>query len=183
MIVFDGFNTTSISFVVPRLAIEWRQAPSFFTPVFISTNIGAALGFVIVGPLAGRFGHRAIGVASVVLFGGGTLPTAFAFDIASLSTMRLVAAIGLGAALPIAITASANLIGVRHKVAASLLVTTGMSVGAVIGGIAGGPLMRHFGWQAIFVVGGALPFVLVPLFSVFCRTLRPLIGKPRKSGR
>ncbi|MFM0336798.1 MFS transporter [Paraburkholderia fungorum] len=164
VIVLDGFNTTSISFVVPRLALEWRQAPALFTPVFVSTNVGAAVGFVIVGPLARRFGHRAIGVASVVLFGGGTLLTAFAPDIVSLSLMRLVAAIGLGAALPIAITASANLIGARHKVAASLLVTTGMSVGAVIGGTIGGPLMRHFGWQAIFVVGGALPFMLVSLF-------------------
>lgn len=164
VIVLDGFNTTSISFVVPKLAHDWGLAPARFTPVFVATNIGAAIGFMISGPLAQRFGNRLIGLASVVLFGGSTLVTMFAADVAGLSVMRLIAAIGLGGALPIAITASASIIGAKHKVAASLLVTTGMSVGAVIGGVTGGPLMSTFGWQSIFVVGGVLPFCLVPVF-------------------
>src|SRR5580704_19502671 len=67
VIVLDGFNTTSISFVVPKLAHEWHLAPALFTTVFVATNIGAALGFMASGPLAQRFGHRSIGVASVVL--------------------------------------------------------------------------------------------------------------------
>jgi AAHS family 4-hydroxybenzoate transporter-like MFS transporter len=164
VIVLDGFNTTSISFVVPKLAREWQLAPALFTSVFVATNVGAALGFMVTGPFAQRFGHRAIGLVSVVLFGGSTLLTMYADSIASLSIMRLVAAVGLGGALPIAITASASIIGARHKVAASLLITTGMSVGAVIGGLVGGPLMSHFGWQSIFVVGGVLPFLVAPAF-------------------
>jgi AAHS family 4-hydroxybenzoate transporter-like MFS transporter len=164
VIVLDGFNTTSISFVVPKLANDWGLAPARFTPVFVATNIGAAIGFMISGPLAQRFGNRLIGLASVVLFGGSTLVTMFAADVIGLSVLRLIAAIGLGGALPIAITASASIIGPKHKVAASLLVTTGMSVGAVIGGVTGGPLMSAFGWQSIFVVGGVLPFCLVPVF-------------------
>jgi AAHS family 4-hydroxybenzoate transporter-like MFS transporter len=164
VIVLDGFNTTSISFVVPTLANQWHLAPALFTPVFVATNIGAALGFMLTGPLAQRFGQRMVGVSSVVLFGGATLLTMYSTNVAMLAALRLVAAIGLGAALPIAITASASIIGAKHKVAASLLVTTGMSVGAVTGGVIGGPLMTHFSWQAIFVVGGVLPFVLVPPF-------------------
>lgn len=164
VIVLDGFNTTSISFVVPKLADAWRLAPARFTPVFVATNIGAAIGFMISGPLAQRAGNRIIGLLSVILFGGSTLATIFAVDVASLSVLRLIAAIGLGGALPIAITASASIIGAKHKVAASLLVTTGMSVGAVVGGVTGGPLMHGFGWQAVFIVGGVLPFVLVPAF-------------------
>ncbi|WP_168790985.1 MFS transporter [Paraburkholderia aromaticivorans] len=178
VIVLDGFNTTSISFVVPKLAGDWGLAPARFTPVFVATNIGAAIGFMISGPLAQRFGNRLVGLASVVLFGGGTLVTMFAADVVSLSAMRLIAAIGLGGALPIAITASASIIGTKHKVAASLLVTTGMSVGAVIGGVTGGRLMSEFGWQSIFVVGGVLPFVLVPAFF----RILPAEGKAATSG-
>lgn len=167
VIVLDGFNTTSISFVVPTLAHQWHLAPAHFTPVFVATNIGAALGFMITGPLAQRFGQRMVGIASVMLFGGATLLTVFAVNIAMLSALRLLAAIGLGAALPIAITASAGIIGAKHKVAASLLVTTGMSVGAVTGGLIGGSLMAHFSWHAIFVLGGVAPFALVqPFFRV-----------------
>jgi AAHS family 4-hydroxybenzoate transporter-like MFS transporter len=177
VIVLDGFNTTSISFVVPKLAHEWHLAPALFTTVFVATNIGAAVGFMISGPLAQRFGHRSIGVASVVLFAGTTLLSSYANNIASLSVMRLAAAIGLGAALPIAITAAAGIIGARHKVAASLLVTTGMSVGAVTGGVAGGPLMGHFGWQSIFVTGGVLPFLLVPAFFRILPARSPVIAE------
>ena len=36
---------SSISFVVPKLAHDWRLAPALFTTVFVATNIGAALGF------------------------------------------------------------------------------------------------------------------------------------------
>ena len=176
VIVLDGFNTTSISFVVPKLAHEWHLVPALFTTIFVATNIGAAIGFMVSGPLAQRFGHRYIGVASVVLFAGSTLLTAYANDIASLSIMRLAAAIGLGAALPIAITAAAGIIGAKHKVAASLLVTTGMSVGAVTGGVAGGPLMGHFGWQSIFVTGGVLPFLLVPAFFRILAARSPVIA-------
>lgn len=167
VIVLDGFNTTSISFVVPRLSVDWHLTPATFTPVFVATNVGAALGFVGTGPLVKRFGQRAAGVASVVVFGAFTLLTVFASNVASLSALRLIAAIGLGSALPIAITASAAVIGPRHKVAASLLVTTGMSVGAVAGGVTGGPLMTHFGWQSIFLVGGLLPFTVVfPFYRI-----------------
>jgi AAHS family 4-hydroxybenzoate transporter-like MFS transporter len=175
VIVLDGFNTTSISFVVPRLALDWHFSPASFTPVFVATNVGAALGFVGTGPLVQRFGHRATGLASVLLFGSFTLVTMFASSVAMLSVLRLIAAIGLGSALPIAITASANIIGAKHKVAASVLVTTGMSVGAVAGGVTGSPLMAHFGWQAIFVAGGLLPFLVVmPFFRVL--TERPVTG-------
>ncbi|RKE38394.1 AAHS family 4-hydroxybenzoate transporter-like MFS transporter [Paraburkholderia sp. BL23I1N1] len=176
VIVMDGFNTTSISFVVPKLAHEWHLAAALFTTVFVATNIGAAIGFMISGPLAQRFGHRYMGVASVVLFAGSTLLTSYANDIASLSVMRLAAAIGLGAALPIAITAAAGIIGAKHKVAASLLITTGMSVGAVTGGVTGGPLMSHFGWQSIFVTGGLLPFLLVPAFFRILPARTPAIA-------
>ncbi|HEX7914004.1 MAG TPA: MFS transporter [Paraburkholderia sp.] len=178
VIVLDGFNTTSISFVVPKLAHEWQLAPALFTTVFVATNIGAAIGFMISGPLAQRFGHRCIGLASVVLFAGSTLLTSLAGNIASLSVMRLAAAIGLGAALPIAIAAAAGIIGAKHKVAASLLVTTGMSVGAVTGGVAGGPLMSHFGWQSIFVTGGVLPFLLVAVFFRILPARSPATTEP-----
>ncbi|WP_412023938.1 MFS transporter [Burkholderia cepacia] len=164
VVVLDGFNTTSISFVVPTLARDWHLAPAAFTPVFVATNVGAAIGFIVTGSLANRFGHRAVGLASVMLFGGCTLLTMVAHNVALLSVMRVLAAIGLGAALPIAITASAAIIGGKHKVAASVLVTTGMSVGAVTGGLVGGPLMHHFGWQAVFLIGGILPFVVAPAF-------------------
>lgn len=185
VILLDGFNTTSVSFVVPRLAHDWGLASARFTPVFVATNVGALIGYVVIGPLAQRIGYRAAGVASVALFGGFTFLGVFSTDTAMLSILRLIASIGLGSVLPIAITASASIMGPKHQVAASLMVTTGMSVGSVLGGITGGPLMQHLGWQSIFIAGGLLPFVLtVPFFRVLSPALcAQLAGGQGGAGR
>lgn len=165
IVLLDGLDTTSIAFVAPLLAREWGMPPAAFTPAFISTSIGAVIGYVACGPLAERLGPRIVGVGSVVLFGLGTLLTAAAYDIVSLSALRLVSAIGLGGALPIAVAAAAQVVAPKHRETVAMLVATGLSAGGVVGGIVGGPLMQAFGWTSIFVLGGILPLAMVPAFS------------------
>ncbi|WP_202312416.1 MFS transporter [Mesorhizobium sp. L-8-10] len=165
IVLLDGLDTTSIAFVAPVLAREWGIAAAAFTPAFIATSIGAVIGYLACGPLAQRFGSRTIGVGSVVIFGLGTLLTAVAYDIVSLSILRLVSAIGLGGVLPIAVAAAAQVAAPQHKETVAMLVATGLSAGGVVGGLVGGPLMQSFGWTSVFIMGGILPLVLVPAFS------------------
>lgn len=164
VVLLDGLDTTSIAFVAPLLAREWGMPAAAFTPAFIATSIGAVIGYMACGPLAQRFGQRAVGGGSVVLFGLGTLMTAAAYDMTSLSMLRLVSAIGLGGALPIAVAAAAQVASPKRKETVAMLVATGLSAGAVVGGIIGGPLMREYGWASIFVLGGVLPLLLLPAF-------------------
>lgn len=164
IVLLDGLDTTSIAFVAPLLAREWGMPAAAFTPAFIATSIGAVIGYMACGPLAQRFGHRMTGGGSVVLFGLGTLMTAAAYDVSSLSVLRLVSAIGLGGALPIAVAAAAQVASPKRKETVAMLVATGLSAGAVVGGIIGGPLMREYGWASIFVLGGVLPLLLLPAF-------------------
>lgn len=165
IVLLDGLDTTSIAFVAPVLAREWGIAAAAFTPAFIATSIGAVIGYLACGPLAQRFGSRTIGVSSVVIFGLGTLLTAAAYDIVSLSVLRLASAIGLGGALPIAVASAAQVAALQQKETVAMLVATGLSAGGVVGGLIGGPLMQAFGWTSIFILGGILPLVLVPAFS------------------
>jgi MFS transporter, AAHS family, 4-hydroxybenzoate transporter len=165
IVLLDGLDTTSISFVAPALAREWGLAAAALTPAFIATSVGAVVGYMASGPLAKRFGQRAVGVASVALFGSASLVTAGAGDVASLSVMRLISAVGLGGALPIAITASAGVVAPDRRTSAAMLAATGFAAGSVVGGLVGGPLIGGIGWQAVFVVGGALPLLLLPAFA------------------
>lgn len=165
IVVLDGLDTTSIAFVAPLLAAEWGISPAAFTPAFIATSVGAVIGYMACGPLAQRIGFRAVGVGSVILFGLGTALTAAAGDIFSLSVLRLVAAIGLGGALPIAVTAATQVAAPRRKETVAMLVASGLSAGGVLGGVIGGPLMKSFGWTSVFIVGGVLPLLLAPAFG------------------
>lgn len=165
VVLLDGLDTGSIALVAPMLAREWGLTPAMLTPAFIATSVGAVAGYISCGPLIRRFGQRTIGIASVVLFGAGTLLTTAAYDVSSLSILRFVTAIGFGGALPIAVTVSSNVMPEKFRSTAAVLVATGLSAGGVVGGLISGPLMLKYGWPSIFIVGGVLPLLLLPLFS------------------
>jgi MFS transporter, AAHS family, 4-hydroxybenzoate transporter len=171
VLLLDGLDTTSIGFVAPVLANEWSIPVSAFTPVFVATSLGAVVGYVICGPMTRSFGPRAIGGASVALFALGTLAMAAAWDIASLSALRFVSAIGLGGTVPITIVAATEIVTERRKETATMLVASGLSAGAVTGGLVGGLLLRAYGWEAVFVLGGILPLLVLP---IFVRVLQPV---------
>lgn len=174
VLLLDGLDATSIAFVAPVLANEWNIPVSAVTPAFVATSLGAVVGYVACGPMARSFGPRAVGAASVTLFGLGTLAMAAAWDIASLTAMRFVSAVGLGSTVPIAIVAATNLVAGHRKEAATMLVAGGLSAGAVTGGLIGSPLMQAYGWEAVFVLGGILPMLVLP---VFARVLQPAVPK------
>ncbi|KIF66030.1 hypothetical protein HY68_37960 [Streptomyces sp. AcH 505] len=164
VVLLDGLDAGAVSITAPMLAKTWALTPAMFTPAFVAANIGAVVGYTACGPLSGRFGQRTVGISSVVLFGAGTLLSALAQGVGSLSVLRFIAAIGLGGALPIAVTAATHVVAERFRPTAAVLVTLGLSSGGVVGGLIGGPLMAKFGWQSIFVVGGLLPLLVLPLF-------------------
>jgi len=162
VVLLDGFDTSAVALVAPVLARQWGLAPAALTPAFVATSVGAVVGYLSCGPLAQRFGLRAIGFASVVLFGIGTLLTALAVDVGSLAVLRFVSAVGLGGALPVAVTVATAQTAEQTRATIAMLVATGLSAGGVVGGLISGPLMVRFGWPAVFVVGGVLPLLLLP---------------------
>ncbi|MBR1219840.1 MFS transporter [Bradyrhizobium sp. U87765 SZCCT0131] len=162
VVLLDGLDTSAVALVAPVLARQWGIAPAALTPAFVATSVGAVVGYVACGPLAQRVGLRVVGVASVVLFGVGTLLTALAGDVAVLAIMRLVSAVGLGGALPVAVTVATTQASEKTRTTVAMLVATGLSAGGVVGGLISGPLMVRFGWASVFVVGGVLPLLLLP---------------------
>ncbi len=164
VIVLDGLDTTSIAFVIPLLSKTWGLPPQALTAALVATSLGAVIGYMASGPLAQKLGSKAVGIGSVLIFGVGTLLTAMAWDVMSLSLLRFVSAIGLGGVLPVAVATAANAMPERHRETAAMLVATGISAGAVVGGLIGAPLMQRFGWSSIFWLGGILPLLILPFF-------------------
>ena len=169
VVLFDGFDTISITFVAPKLAELWGVSPAAMTPAFLGTSLGAVIGYMICGPLERHFGRRPVAVLSVVWFSAGTLATTLVTGITGLAAIRFLTAVGLGAALPIAISSATGTVTARHRGTAAILTAAGLSVGGVVAGISGAPLMAQFGWPAVFIVGGILPLILLPAIYLFIR--------------
>src|SRR3954470_24922846 len=76
IVLLDGFDTAAIGYIAPSLITEWgveRPAPA---RVFRAALFGLAFGALSAGPLADRFGRKAVLVVSVLVFGVACLASA-----------------------------------------------------------------------------------------------------------
>ncbi|QDC40418.1 MFS transporter [Sphingobium fuliginis] len=175
VVLLDGFDTTAIAFVAPVLAKQWGLAPSAFTAAFVATSSGAVIGYLLSGPLTRAIGLKKAGTAAITVLSAGTFLTAFVPNIEVLALLRLLTSVGLGAAVPVMVSTATAGLTERNREIVAMLVVTGISGGAALGGLLGAPLIRNHGWQTIFYVGGLLPALLIPTLS----TLLSSSGAPK----
>src|SRR3954466_3191829 len=104
IVLLDGFDTDAIGFIAPSLLAEWGITKPALAPVLSAALFGLACGALLSGPLSDRVGRRLVLTSSVLLFGASCFGSAFASDLMQLTTLRFIAGVGLGAAMPNAVT-------------------------------------------------------------------------------
>ncbi|VVE49071.1 4-hydroxybenzoate transporter PcaK [Pandoraea pneumonica] len=158
LIVFlDGFDTQAIGYVAPAIVHALGIERAALSPVFSASLVGLTLGALVGGPLSDRLGRRPVLIAGMLIFGVMSLATAFASSVTGLLLLRLVTGIGLGCVMPNAIALTGEFAPERVRSTAIMVMFCGFSLGAALGGLAAAGLIRDFGWQSVFVVGGLLP--------------------------
>ena len=166
VVALDGFDTQSIAFVAPALRESWGISPALFGPLFGAGLFGTMLGSIFLGSLADSYGRKPLLLISTGLFGVMSLLCASATSIESLGIYRFVAGLGLGGAIPNVLALVSEY--APRRVRSTVIVTTftGFPLGAVAGGIASAKIIPVFGWESVFICGGILPLVLVPLIII-----------------
>ena len=159
----DGFDLQSIALVAPAIAEEWGLKASSFGAVFGVGQLGSLIGALLLGRLSDRFGRRRILLISVTVFAGCSLATALVSSVAGLVVLRLLTGIGLVGALPSAIALTSEYTPRRSRSAVIGLMFCGYPFGGVLAGVLSAPLIPAFGWPSVFVVGGVLPLLLLPV--------------------
>jgi MFS transporter, AAHS family, 4-hydroxybenzoate transporter len=99
----DGFDTQSISYMAPYLAKEWHLTKAMLGPIFSAAQVGLIIGNVGLSPLSDRFGHKRVVAWSMLAFALSTLACALAWNVASMTVLRLVLGLGLGVLAPSAV--------------------------------------------------------------------------------
>jgi AAHS family 4-hydroxybenzoate transporter-like MFS transporter len=166
VLFLDGFDTQAIGYVAPALAKEWGLTKAALGPVFSAGLFGLMIGALLFGPLADRIGRKKIIIFSTLAFGIGTLATAFIQDVNSLLAIRFLTGLGLGGAMPNAIAMTSEFNSRRRRATMVMIMFCGFSVGAALGGFLAAGLIPHFGWRSVFIVGGIVPLLLVPVLAL-----------------
>ncbi|KAA1012002.1 aromatic acid/H+ symport family MFS transporter [Paraburkholderia panacisoli] len=160
VVAADGFDTAAVGFIAPSLVEQWGIARSSLGPVMSAALVGLGIGALAAGPCADRIGRKMVLVLSVFFFGVWSLAAARATSIESLTLLRFFTGLGLGAAMPNAVTLMSEYAPARIRAVAVNAMFCGFSCGLAVGGLASAWLIPHFGWPSVLVAGGVGPIAL-----------------------
>lgn len=178
IVLLDGFDTSAIGYIAPSLISEWGVAKPDLAPVLSAALFGLAGGAVFSGPLADRFGRKAVLVGSVLVFAVACLASGFAGSLTSLTVLRFVTGLGLGAAMPNAVTLMSEYCPDSRRATLTNAMFCGFPLGAALGGFLAAWMIPHFGWRSVLILGGAAPLLLVVLLVLLLpESVRYMVAK------
>jgi AAHS family 4-hydroxybenzoate transporter-like MFS transporter len=167
IVLLDGFDTAAIGYIAPSLIKEWAVTRSALAPLLSAALFGLAAGALSAGPLADRFGRKLVLIVSVLVFGIACLGSAFSVDLDQLTILRFVTGLGLGAAMPNAVTLMSEYCPDRRRATLTNAMFCGFPLGAAFGGFLAAWMIPLWGWRSVLLLGGTVPLVLLVLLVVF----------------
>ena len=176
IVLLDGFDTAAIGYIAPSLIKEWGVSKPALAPVLSAALFGLAAGALSAGPLADRLGRKRVLGGSVALFAAACLGSAFAGDLQELALLRFITGMGLGAAMPNAVTLTSEYCPEKRRALITNLMFCGFPLGAALGGFLAAWMIPAFGWRSVLLAGGVVPLGLtVLLWTVLPESVRYMV--------
>lgn len=164
----DGFDVLSISFASPGIAAEWGIDRAALGIVLSMELIGMAVGSVVLGNVADRFGRRPTMLLCLVVMASGMFLASTAPGVTALSGYRLFTGLGIGGMLACTNAVVAEYTNTRLKTMAVVIMAAGYPFGAVVGGSIASWLLGATGdWRSVFIFGASVTVVMIPLVVLF----------------
>ncbi len=177
--LFDSMDTGLISFVLPMLAKDWNLTPEQVGLIGSIGLFGMAIGAVMAGSLADKFGRKNIFAATVILYSVSTGLCAIAWSYESLLAFRFFVGFGLGGELPVAATLVSEYAPANLRGRFIVLLESFWGLGWLTAALLSYFFIPFFGWKSAFIIG-ALPAFYVFLIRLHMpESVRYLLSKGR----
>jgi MFS family permease len=159
----DGFDVISISFAAPGIAQEWSVSQDVLGLVLSMELIGMAVGSILLGGFADRFGRRPtiLGCLTVMAVGMALVP--FSRNVVDLSIFRLLTGLGIGGMLAALNATVAEYSNARYRNLILPLMVIGFPLGGFLGGLVATQWLETGGWRGVFWLGAGLSAASIPL--------------------
>ena len=144
----------------PTLETDLRASSAAVQFSLAAFFIGLALGQAFYGPLADRFGRKRPLYAGLVLYVAASIGCALATNIETLIAFRFVQAVGGCAGIVIARAMVRDLFDHQASAKVFSLLVLVLGVAPILAPVAGGYMLKFFGWRVIFV--------FLTLFGIGC---------------
>jgi MFS family permease len=147
--------------LLPRSGIPaTTQSVGFYGGLLFATFlIGWGLSF-LWGPVADRFGRVRTLILTILCYSAFTFAGALATNVWQLGIFRLLAGVGIGGEWTLGGTLVAEEWPEERRILGGSVMHTGYYVGTVLASLANFTIGAHFGWRAMFLLGGS-PALLV----------------------
>lgn len=163
--IFDYYEVFLLAFLAIPISKEFGLAPSQTAYIFSVQLLFIAVGGVVFGYLADRFGRKRILMWTVVVYAVFTFARAFSSSYAMLLGLTAVAAFGIGGEYGVGQTLVSEALPRERRGWWSGLLYGGIYIGIALGALVGGNVAPVIGWRWTFALSG-LP-VLIAIFIRF----------------
>ncbi|MCX2928260.1 MFS transporter [Streptomyces sp. NEAU-W12] len=177
-VLMAGQMYTVLALLHP-MAASLGTTPGQATWTATAFGFAYAAGFLLAGPLADRYGSRAVITTGLVAATAATAAVSVAPDLPTAVVLRSVQGLTAAAFAPSALSYVAHHIAPRHRGTALTCITSGMLAAAVIMQISAQAVAALLDWRAFFLVTSAvIALFLLPVR----RVLRPALHHGPRGG-
>ncbi|MCL2877214.1 MAG: MFS transporter [Acidobacteria bacterium] len=166
IMLMDGFDYRIITVAAPLIMKEWSVSDGAFIYVFSAAFAGYFIGAIAFGALSDRIGRKKTLIITACIFSVGTLFVYFTNSLQSLIAVRIFTGIGIGGAVPCAITLTSEYSPLKQRGKYVSIMYSGFLIGVVLGGFLAGGILERFGWRPLFLVGFFAPVAAIVLVGL-----------------
>jgi MFS family permease len=163
--ILDGLEVTIVGAIAPRLTEAGSGIDISAAGIGTAAALyvaGACTGALLFGQLTDRHGRKKLFMATLLLYIGATVATAFATEAWYFCLLRFLTGMGIGGEYAAINSAIDELIPARNRGRVDLAINGSFWVGAAIGGLVSLVLLdesifaRDVGWRIAFASGAIL---------------------------
>lgn len=172
--LLEGFDIQAIGVAAPKMFPALGLDPAQTGLVFGGGMAGLVAGAAVGGWLADQISRKAILILSALMFGVFTLATTVVDDFGLLLAVRILTGLGLGAAMPSLVTTALDISLPERRTRTVTTMFCGLPLGGAGAAFAATQLLDTHGWKSLFLIGGALPLVVLPLILLAFPRMPPV---------
>ncbi|MGO9604987.1 MAG: MFS transporter [Candidatus Binataceae bacterium] len=159
--IFDFYDLVLYSFLLVPIAKELHLSPAGSSLALGTSLLMTAAGGIIFGFIGDRFGRKPAIVATVTIYGIGTLLCAASHSLAQLIVYRSITGLGVGGGWAPGQSLVAESVPADRRARYGAYVQTGAPLGILLAAAVSGYVAPAIGWRATFALSALPAFPVV----------------------